>query len=387
MGRIKERNQSKKLVALLTNHCDDVYCFRKELLEGLRDAGYQLLISCPDGDKFTMIDNELDYLYDDPFIDRRGTSIVNDFKLMIHYYRLIKRYKPDVLLCYTVKPNVYASIAATVAKVPYINNVTGLGSVINKGRIMQKFILGLFKVAFRRSNCVMFQNEENMQFAKENRIVRGHYRRIPGSGVNTRHFALQPLPDAGNGEIGENVTFCYIGRILKEKGIDDYLAVAQYIKGKYPCTEFNIIGFIEPTENEYYEKIQKLQDEGIVHYYGNQKDVRPFIAKSHAIIQPSVYGEGISNVLLESASVGRVLFTTDNAGCRDTVNNNITGFVFPKHGTDTLCIQIEEFLKMPNEARMKMGQLGREKMIQEFSRDYVVCAYLTEIKNILQLEG
>ena len=230
MGRIKTRDESKKLIALLTNHCDDVYCFRKELLQGLDKAGYQLLISCPDGDKFSLIDEELDYLYDDPVIDRRGTSIISDFKLMLHYYRLIKEYKPDVLLCYTIKPNIYASIAATIANVPYINNVTGLGSVINKGKMMQKFILTLFKISFRHSACIMFQNEENKNFAKEKKLVHGKYRRIPGSGVNTQHFALQEFPVGGNGKSGADVVFCYIGRILKEKGIDDYLATASCIK-------------------------------------------------------------------------------------------------------------------------------------------------------------
>ena len=387
MGRVTKRDESKKLIALLTNHCDDVYCFRKELLQNLEENGYQLLISCPDGDKFSLIDAELEYIYDDPIIDRRGTSIISDFKLMIHYYRLIKKYKPDTLLCYTIKPNVYASIAATITRTPYINNVTGLGSVINKGTIMQKFILTLFKIAFRHSDCIMFQNEENKRFAVEKGLVSGNHRRIPGSGVNTQHFSLQEYPPGGDGKVGEKVVFCYIGRILKEKGIDDYLETAGYIKDKYPCTTFDIIGFIEPTEKEYYEKFETLQKAGIINYHGNQKDVRPFITQSHAIIQPSVYGEGISNVLLEAASSGRVLFTTDNPGCRDTVENKVTGFVFPKHGVDTLCAQIEEFLRISNNKRKEMGELGREKMVKEFSRKYVVDAYLTEIEKILKSKG
>lgn len=387
MGRIRERDKSKKLIAVLTNHCDDIYCFRRELLEGLKSAGYQILISCPDGDKFSLIDECIDYIYDDPVIDRRGTSIINDFKLILHYYHLLKEQKPDVVLCYTIKANVYASIAATIAGVPYINNITGLGSVVNKGKMMQNFILKLFKVAFYHSDCVMFQNEENLKFAQENKIIKGKYRRIPGSGVNTNHFALQEFPQGGNGSEGEKIVFCYIGRIMKEKGIDDYLSAAKYIKEKYPCTEFNIIGFIEPTEKEYYEQFQELQDAGIVTYYGNQKDVRPFIGHSHAIIQPSVYGEGMSNVILESASTGRVIFTTDNPGCRDAVENQVTGFIFPKYGTKELCAYIEDFLKMSNDNRKKMGILGREKMISEFSRDYVVHAYLEEIEDILKTRG
>ncbi len=384
MGRIQTRDKSKKLVALLTNHCDDVYCFRKELLEGIVKAGYQILISCPDGDKFALIDQELEYLYDEPVIDRRGTSPVNDWRLLQHYRRLIRTYQPDILLCYTVKPNVYGGLAAWAAGVPYINNVTGLGSIINKGAVMQRFILGLYGLAFRRAACVMFQNEENMRFARQRKLVRGHHRRICGSGVNTSHFSAQPYPVGGNGLDGEDVVFCYVGRILKEKGIDDYLEAAAYIKGKYPKTQFHILGFIEPTETFYHEKIAALEKDGVVRYFGNQKDVRPYIGNAHALIQPSVYGEGISNVLLESASVGRVLFTTDNPGCRDTVDDGVTGYIFGKRDVKTLCAQLEAFLALPNEQRAQMGAAGRQKMIDQFSREYVVQAYLEEMAAILQ---
>ena len=387
MGRVQNRDNSKKLIAVLTNHCDDIYCFRRELLEALRDEGYQLLISCPDGDKFLLIDEVIDYIYDDPYIDRRGTSLINDFKLMLHYYRLLKKYKPDVLLCYTIKANVYASMAAAAAKIPYINNVTGLGSVINKGKLMQNFILTLFKIAFRHSDCVMFQNEDNLKFAVEKKIVHGKYRRIPGSGVNTDHFSLQEFPEGGNGKSGKEVVFCYIGRIMKEKGIDDFISAAKHTKQNYPKTQFNIIGFIEPTESEYEKIFEELSQNNIIKYYGNQKDVRPFVGQSHAIIQPSVYGEGMSNVILESASVGRVVFTTDNPGCRDSVEHQVTGFIFPKHGVQELCREIEIFMNMANEERMKMGLRGREKMLREFSRKYVVQAYLEEINTILKSKG
>ncbi len=140
--------QNKKLIALLTNHDDDIYCFRKELIEGLIEEGYELLISCPYGEKLELM-KEINFKYDDVKIDRRGTNVIADFKLFIHYYRLLKKHSPDVVLAYTAKPNVYGSIAAKLLGIPYINNVTGLGSVINKNGILKSLIMFLFRIAFK----------------------------------------------------------------------------------------------------------------------------------------------------------------------------------------------------------------------------------------------
>ena len=372
----------KPLIALITNNDDDVYCFRKELIEGLIDSGYSMLISCPYGEKFELMKN-IQYIYDNPVIDRRGTNIINDSKLFFHYLNLLKKYKPDVVLTYTAKPNVYASVAAKILGIPYINNVTGLGSVLNKNGFMRFFILNLFKLAYRGAACVMFQNSTNMKLALDKGMVKGDYQLIPGSGVNTERFFLQDYPEGGDGVEGEKVVFNYIGRILKDKGVEDYIAAAKYIVKKYPNTEFNMIGFIEPTEDHYKADLYKLGEKGVICYRGSQKDVRPFIARSHAIIHPSTYGEGMSNVLLENAASGRPLITTDNPGCQETVKDNITGFIY--HGGDVqdLINKIEMFLHMNNEQRKMMGISGRNYVKDNFSREIVVNAYIKKISDIL----
>lgn len=381
MERIK-RDPQKKLIALLTNHCDDVYCFRKELIEGIISSGYQVLISCPHGDKLELM-SQIPYIYDDLTIDRRGMNIYADLSLFRHYLNLMKRYRPDLVLCYTAKPNVYGSLAAARYGIPYINNITGLGSVLNKNILIQKFILMLFRLAMRKSTCIFFQNEENMRLALMHKIAHNDYQLIPGSGVNTNRFPLQVYPNGGNGIEGDPIIFNYIGRILHDKGIDDYIAAATAIKAQYPNTEFNIIGFIEPSESHYISDLQKLQQKGIVIYRGSQKDTRPFMARSHATIHPSNYGEGMSNVLLESASSGRVLITTDNAGCRETVDPNITGFIYSGGNIEELINVIQQFLAMKNEERSAMGRRGRDKVQREFSRQIVVSAYLSKITKSL----
>lgn len=373
--------KEKHLIALLTNNDDDIYCFRKELIEEIINAGYEMLISCPDGEKFELM-RHLEYRYDDPVIDRRGTNIVADAKLFVHYLKLFIKNKPSVVLTYTAKPNVYAGLAAYLLRIPVISNVTGFGSVLNEGGLKQKLIMSLFKFAFRRSACVMFQNSTNMKLAEKSAMVKGEHKLIPGSGVNTDRYPLQPYPDGGNGKSGEKIVFNYIGRILHDKGVDDYIEAAKRIKAEYPCTEFNMLGFIEPTEMHYKDILAELEEKDIVKYRGSQKDIKPFVAASHATIHPSTYGEGMSNVLLESASSGRPIISTDNPGCQETFIDGETGFIYHGGDVDALCNQIRKFLTLPNDERKSMGEKGREYIKANFSREIVIKAYLEKINSL-----
>ena len=372
----------KHLIALLTNNDDDIYCFRKELIEEIINSGYEMLISCPYGEKIELI-KHLEYRYDDPVIDRRGTNIVADAKLFVHYLKLFIKNKPSVVLTYTAKPNVYAGLAAYLLRIPVISNVTGFGSVLNEGGFKQKLIMSLFKFAFRRSACVMFQNSTNMKLAEKSGMVKGEHKLIPGSGVNTDRYPLQPYPDGGNGKSGEKIVFNYIGRILHDKGVDDYIEAAKRIKAEYPDTEFNMLGFIEPTEMHYKDILAELEEKDIVKYRGSQKDIKPFVAASHATIHPSTYGEGMSNVLLESASSARPLITTDNPGCQETLIDDVTGFMYHGGNVEELCEKIEKFLALSNDERKEMGLKGREYIEENFSRNIVIKAYMDKINRIL----
>ena len=374
--------KEKPIIALLTNNDDDVYCFRKELIEALIQKGYEMLISCPDGPKFELM-KDIQYIYDNPVIDRRGTNPVKDFGLMMHYRKLFKQYKPAVVLTYTAKPNVYASIAAHQLGIPVINNLTGLGSVVNESGMKKSFIMWLFKQAYKKSACMMFQNETNMYLAIEQGMVKGKYRLIPGSGVDTNRYPLQPYPDGGNGKTGALVVFNYMGRILHDKGVDDYIEAARRIKAMYPQTEFNVLGFIEPTEIHYEQELKELGNQGVVIYRGSQKDVKPFIIRAHATIHPSTYGEGMSNVLQESASSGRFLITTNNPGCQEIVEDEKTGYIYKGGDVEALVEKIKRFLALPNSQRKLAGELGRKRMEKMFSRQIVIDAYKEEISRLM----
>jgi len=372
------------LIALLTNNDDDVFCFRLEVIQAILGKGYRMLISCPDGPKFELMEEiglrrSVDFIYDNPPIDRRGTSIINDGRLMKHYYDLLKKYRPSVILTYTAKPNVYASIVANWLHIPVINNVTGLGSVINEEGVKKKFVMWLFKKAYRTSACIMFQNSTNMELAKKQGWINGDSRLIPGSGVALNRYPLQEYPKS---EDEKAVVFNYIGRVMHDKGVDDYIEVAKRIKKKYPMTEFNMIGFIEPTENHYEILLEELGKKEIVLYRGSQKDVRPWIKRAHAIIHPSTYGEGMSNVLLENASSGRPIITTDNPGCRETVDENVSGFIYHGGDVEQLVEKVERFINMGNDDRERMGLSGRKKVEKDFSREIVIREYLKKIEEI-----
>lgn len=378
----------RPLIALLTNNDDDVYCFRLELIQAFISNGYRLLISCPDGPKFEVMESiglrkNKEFIYDDPPIDRRGTNIVNDSKLIWHYRKLFRTYRPDVVLTYTAKPNVYATIVADSLHIPVINNITGIGSVINETGLKKNFIMWLFKNAYRRSSCIMFQNKTNMELSQSLGWVKGDSVLIPGSGVALDRFPVQDYPEGGNGIDGATVVFNYIGRVLKDKGVDDYIEAARRIRSEYPRTEFNILGFIEPTESHYEAELNELQKQGIVYYRGSQKDVRPWIGRAHGIIHPSTYGEGMSNVLLENASSGRIIITTDNPGCMETVNDGVSGLLYHGGDVEALVKCIKTVVHdMTNESRREMGLEGRKKVEAEFSRELVIEAYLEKIRGI-----
>ncbi|WP_455509155.1 glycosyltransferase family 4 protein [Butyricimonas paravirosa] len=368
----------RKTVALLNCHGDDVFCFRKEIIESLENKGYRILLSCPESHRLDVFRNNNNIIIEDVDIDRRGTNPIKDIKLLFHYVWLFRKYRPDIVCTFTIKPNIYGSIAADILKIPHINNITGLGSGFQNGGFVQRIVKLLYKLALGKSKKVFFQNAENEKVALESCLLPKNvsYQCIPGSGVNLSRFHNENSMM----NVTDSVVFNYIGRILKDKRIDDYLEAARIIKRKYSNVIFNVIGFVESTEIHYLKLLGDMERLGIIHYYGSVDDVRSFIRVSDAIIHPSSYGEGISNVLLETAASGKSIITTDVAGCKDCVDNGISGFVYPAENVKELVTRIEQFIMLSPIERWQMGQLGRKKMEREFDRNIVVNAYLREIE-------
>ncbi|AYW46465.1 glycosyltransferase family 4 protein [Tetragenococcus koreensis] len=363
-----------KKVLFLVNHDVVIYNFRRELVEHLLSENYQVIISSPYGERIDQL-IEMGCVYDEVKIERHSTNPLDDMKLFLYYKKIMKKYEPDVVLTYTIKPNVYGAMAAKIAKIPCIANITGLGTALEKKGVMQKITLTLYKIAFSKISKVFFQNTENLEFFREHGIATKRHRLLPGSGVNLNHFQLMDYPP------DDVVKFVFVSRIMKEKGIDQYLGMAEYIKQKYPNVEFHILGFCEDS----YEKVlKKMQQRNIIKYHGMQSDVRNFHKFSHCTIHPTYYPEGMSNVLLESAACGRPIITTNRSGCREIIDDEVNGYIVEQEDTNDLIEKVEKFLSLNFEEKKAMGLAGRKKVEREFDRKIIVDAYQEEINVILE---
>lgn len=356
-------------VLVLSNFGMGLYKFRKELLQELIKQGHEVFVSLPNDDYVPLLEN-IGCKYIESKVDRRGTNPIADMKLLVYYIKIIKKIKPDIVLTYTIKPNVYGGIACRITKTPYLPNVTGLGTAIENEGVMQKVTLTLYKMGLKNAKCIFFQNEPNRQFFIDRGIIKTKSKVIPGSGVNLEQHLFEEYP-----EDEVNIKFLFIGRIMRAKGIDELLVAAKQIKESNPNIEFHLVGFCE---EGYLEQLKELNDSGIIHYHGQQDDVHKYIKNSHATILPS-YHEGTSNVLLESASTGRPILASNVTGCKETFDEGVSGIGFKVKSVDALLGAMLKFLELPCEKKKQMGLAGRKKMEQEYDRKIVINAYLEQI--------
>lgn len=360
-------------ILILANNDVGLYKFRKELIEELLKE-HEVFISLPDGE-FVKELVVLGCEFINTEISRRGTNPITDFRLMLNYKRILKRIKPDVVLTYTIKPNIYGGMMCRLAKVPYIPNITGLGTAVENAGVLQSITVILYKIALKNASCVFFQNEKNAEFINEKRIIKGRQKVIPGSGVNLNHYELLEYPN------DDEVSFLFISRIMKQKGIDQYLEAAEYVRRKYPFTQFHILGFCEEA---YEEKLNEMHKKGTIQYHGMQNDIRSFHKRSNCTIHPTYYPEGMSNVLLESAACGRPIITTNRSGCKEIVDDGVNGYVVEQKNSQDLIKKIEGFIALRQAEKKQMGLAGRVKVEKEFDRQIVVDAYIEEIAKVMR---
>lgn len=358
-------------ILVLANNDIGLYNFRKELLARLIKDGNEVYISLPEGDKVKPLE-DMGLKLIDTQIDRRGINPITDIKLFITYINIIKSVQPSVILTYTIKPNIYGSTAARICGIPYLVNITGLGTAFENDGWLRHLISNMYKIALKRSNCVFFQNQKNRETFEMYGLISGNNRLLPGSGVNLDQFSVLEYPS------NETLEFVFISRIMKEKGIDQYLECAEYIRKRYPNTRFHICGFCEEA---YQKKLKELHDNGVIMYHGLLSDVREVLKVTHCTIHPS-YHEGMSNVLLESSASGRPCLCSDIPGCREIVNDGGTGFLFEPKRTESLINAVEKFIELPYDLKKQFGVNARRKVEKEFDRQIVIDAYMDEINKI-----
>ena len=358
-------------ILILTNHDLGLYKFRKEVLETLLKEN-EVFVSMPRG-IFTDKIIEMGCHYIDTSFERKGKNPFKDLELLSFYKKTIKEVKPDVVLTYTIKPNVYGGLACQQLKVPYIANVIGLGSAIENGGLLQLISLNLYKLGLKKADMVFFQNDANRDFMLKKNAVGKNYDMLPGSGVNLSQYEVSEFPS------DKTIDFTYVGRLMKEKGFELYTEAAKYITGKYPNTRFHVCG---PDEDNYRELVKELSEKDILIYEGYVDDMKEVYKRVQCTIHPTYYPEGMSNVLLESLACGRPIITTDRPGCKEIVEDGVNGFVVKQNDLDDLIKKIEKYLSLPNEERKQMGLNGRRKVEKEFDRNIVINKYLNAINKV-----
>lgn len=356
-------------ILVLANNDAGLYQFRKELLwELLKD--HAVTISLPYGEMVEPLKNA-GCKFIDTTVDRRGMNPVKDFSLFLRYMAILKREKPDLVITYTVKPNVYGGLACRLRKVPYAVNITGLGTAFQGHGMLRWLVKTLYRLGTSGAKVMFFENVGNQQVFLEEKLVKPEKTcLLSGAGVNLEHFQLLEYPQEEQG-----IRFLFVGRVMKEKGIDELFPAMQRLRDEgYPCSLDVLGGF----EEDYAQKMKKYEEAGWLHYHGYQKDVRPFIAQSHCFVLPS-WHEGMANTNLESAACGRPVITSDIHGCEEAVLDGVSGLLCRCKDAQSVYEAMKKFLHLSHEEKRQMGLAGRKHMEDVFDKRKVVAETIAHL--------
>ena len=369
---------SLKIVIAL-NTAWNLLNFRAGLIRALVAEGHEVVAVAPSDDYAPKL-TQLGCRFVPLPMDNQGTHPVRDGVLLWRFYKLLGRERPDVYLGYTVKPNVYGSLAAQALGIPVINNIAGLGTVFIRDGWLVKLVRGLYKLALRRSAKVFFQNKDDLALFVEQGLVKSSVvDLLPGSGIDLTRFALAPCSAASD----RPFRFLLVARMLRDKGIYEFVEAAKLLRANWPHVEFALLGFVDVQNPTAISRAQMDEwvDQGHVVYLGVSDDVRVQIAQADCVVLPS-YREGTPRTLLEAAAMGRPIVTTDAVGCKDVVDDGLNGFLCKVKDAQDLANQMEQMLLLSAEQRGLMGLRGRQKMEREFDERIVIDQYLGTISSL-----
>ncbi len=359
----------RKKVLILANSLGGLYDFRNEFVSGLLEKN-EVYISVPDEVRKEEVCAEGAHVIHTE-INRRGVNPLQDIRLYLHYRRLMRELRPDMVVTYTIKPNIYGGFCAGRLKIPYIATITGLGGAFDRGGLFVRLIVAMYRAGLRRAECVFFQNAENRDIFRAYRIGGKRDRLVMGSGVNLSRHPFAPYPD------GEETRILYVGRVMRERGILEFVEAARKLHSDKVF--FEILG---ACDEDYQEMLDALEGEGIIRQLGFHTEVHSYLAAAGAVVVASFH-EGMSNSLIEAAATGRPVIASNISGCREAFEEGRTGFGFTPGHADELTAALEKFLSLSVEERGRMGCAAREKMEREFDRRKVTAAYLEEADRIL----
>ena len=348
-------------ILIATNHSYMFYRFRKELVETLMQE-HEVILSTPFvGHEDDLQDMGLRCINTE--IDRRSINPFKDMKLIKTYRKMLDEIQPDLVITYSIKPNIYMGSACKRAGIPYCTNVQGLGTAFEKP-VLSSVVSVMYRSALKKARTVFFENEENAKFFINRNIISDTQAKVlPGAGINLDEYPYVSMQDDGV------CSFLFVGRIMKEKGVDEFFASAKTLKDEFgDKVSFDIVGFYE---DAYKETVEKLVDDGVVKFHGFQSDVHPFYKKADCIVLPS-YHEGMSNVLLEGAATGRALITSDIPGCHEAVDDGVSGYLCPAQNMEALTNFLRIFASKTQSEQEQMGHCGRALIERKFDKHIVV---------------
>ncbi len=350
-------------ILILANNDAGLYKVRKELIERLMLLSNEIYISLPNGDFVKSLEQMGSHFIDTP-IDRRGMSMAKDLKLFLKYKQILRSVSPELVITYTIKPNIYGGIAARFRKIEYAANITGLGSAFENSGLLRKFVVYLYRIALKRAKVVFFENLNNREeFLKYHICNSDKSCLLNGAGVNTLAYKYLNYPNNSY-----NTKFLFVGRVMREKGVDELLEAMRMLRKEGHHCLLDIVG---PFEEDYREKLDNFEKEGWLKYHGFQRDVIPFIANSHCFVLPS-YHEGMANTNLECASCGRPIITSNIPGCREAVIDGKTGLLCEPKNVESLYTAMKAIVAMSNSDREIMGKEGRKYIQSDFNKEEIV---------------
>lgn len=370
--------QKNTLIAISANTAWYVYNFRQGFIKVLRNQGYRVLVMAP-YDTYASRLRELGCEYVEVKMQNSGVNPFIDIGVIWRYWKLLRRHQPTVLLTFTPKPNIYGAIAARLTETPTISNVSGLGRAFIKKSWVTSVVEGLYRLAFTHPVKVFFQNNDDKSIFLEMGLINEEkVGLLPGSGVDTQKFLpAQDIDDK------KPFVFILVARMLRDKGIGEYVEAARIIKGIYPHIRFQLVGFLDADNPSAISQAEMAQwiKEGVIEYPGSTDDVREYFAQANCAVLPS-YREGTPRTLLEAASMALPIVTTDAPGCRDTIDQDVTGYMCGVKDVQGLADCMLKMLELPETQRRQMGLAGRRKMQRQFSEKIVFDAYLRAIHEI-----
>lgn len=374
--------KSELKVLILLNTAWNVVNFRSGLIRDLISNGYDVVTVAPHDAHVKMIE-ELGARHVNVEMDRHGKCPFKDLRLLWDIHNILRSECPDVVLTYTIKPNIYGAIAARTLKIPVICNVAGLGSTFLSADFTAKLVRTLYRFAFLGAEKVFFQNRDDLELFVGGQIVRTDQTDLlPGSGVDLDHFApVEILCDKDS----ERVRFLFVGRLLSQKGIGEFVEAGRLLRDRFPHAELCVLGFMDERSpgGISMATLDQWVDDGLVIYLGATSDVRPHLAAADCVVLPSYYPEGTPRSLLEAAAMAKPVITTDEPGCRSVVEHGVNGFLCESRNPADLCQKMEDFMNCTNEERMKLGQNSRSKISREFDQRDVIYKYNLEISSAI----